>query len=84
MSKKKVFLSLALWGQSYIETFVQYNLATQLSPRGRICLGFNQEEDGKLYSEDLRRFFAGRGAEFMGDRVILKPDRWPRKGNGER
>ena len=72
-----------LWRREEWSFFLD-DLATQLSPRGRICLGFNQEEDGKLYSEDLRRFFAGRGAEFMGDRVILKPDRWPRKGNGER
>jgi len=75
--------SPGLWRREEWSFFLD-DLATQLSPRGRICLGFNQEEDGKLYSEDLRRFFAGRGAEFMGDRVILKPDRWPRTGNGER
>ncbi len=66
--------SPGLWRREEWSFFLD-NLATQLAPRGRICLGFNQEEDGRFYSNDLRRFFASRGAEFVGDRVILAPDR---------
>ena len=62
--------SPGLWKREEWSFFLD-DLATQLSPRGRICLGFNQEEDGSFYSKDLRRFFADRGAEFVGDRVIL-------------
>ncbi|MEO6971281.1 MAG: class I SAM-dependent methyltransferase, partial [Chthoniobacterales bacterium] len=53
--------SPGLWRREEWSFFLD-DLATQLSPRGRICLGFNQEEDGSFYSEDLRRFFADRGA----------------------
>jgi SAM-dependent methyltransferase len=73
--------SPGLWRQEEWSFFLD-DLATQLAPRGRICLGFNQEEDGHFYSEDLRRFFASRDAEFVGDRVILAPGSRLRKREG--
>jgi len=66
--------SASLWERAEWNFFLD-DLGTQLAPGGRICLGFNQEADGKCYSEDLRQFFAHRGAVFDGDRVILSRDR---------
>lgn len=56
-------------------SFLLGDLADQLTPDGRICLDFNQERDGRFYSEDLQRFFADQGAEFSKGRVILSPHR---------
>lgn len=30
--KQRIFITAAIWGTSYIETFIRYNLATQMSP----------------------------------------------------
>jgi SAM-dependent methyltransferase len=61
-----------LWTRDQWSFFLD-DIATQLAPGGRVCLGFNQEEDGRFYSEDLHRFFAGRGAEFSRNLVVLSP-----------
>ena len=74
--------SSALWAREEWSFFLD-DLTTHLAPGGRICLGFNQEENGEFYSSDLRRFFAGRGAEFSRNLVILSPPRPRLSGSGE-
>ena len=59
-----------LWGVEEWRFFLD-DLETWLNPHGRICLGFNREADGSLYSEELQRFFLERGAEINGKRMIL-------------
>lgn len=63
-----------LWGPKEWTYFLD-DLGTRLRPGGRICLGFNHEEDGSFYSEELRELFTSRGAEINGKRVLLKPGR---------
>lgn len=62
--------SPALWGRKEW-TFFLDDLATRLKPGGRICLGFNREENGDYYNADLRDFFAGRGAEILPKGMII-------------
>ncbi len=63
-----------LWGPKEW-TFFLDDLGTRLRRGGRIRLGFNHEEDGSFYSEELRELFASRGAEMHGKRVLLRPGR---------
>ncbi|MGH8093096.1 MAG: class I SAM-dependent methyltransferase [Chthoniobacterales bacterium] len=63
-----------LWGTNEWQFFLD-DLETQLTPRGRICLGFNREEDGNFYSEELRQFFESREAKIHSDSVILPSHR---------
>ena len=64
--------SPALWGAKEWSFFLD-DLATRLNPDGRIRLGFNREDDGSFFSEELRRLFLDRGAEIDQHRVILRP-----------
>jgi hypothetical protein len=59
-----------LWGVEEWKFFLN-DLTTHLKPRGRVCLSFNREDDGRHYSEELGRFFAERGAEIHGQRVVF-------------
>jgi len=64
--------SPALWGPKEWAFFLD-DLETRLKPGGRVRLGFNAENDGNFYAENLRRFFVARGAEIDHDRVTLRP-----------
>ncbi len=70
--------SAGLWGPQEWTYFLE-DLESRLRPNGRICLGFNREEDGSYYNEELREFFAERGAEMEGERVTLTPRRRRRR-----
>ena len=59
-----------LWGVKEWEFFLN-DLETHLTPQGRICLGFNREKDGSLYTEELRQFLESRGARMFSDNVVL-------------
>jgi SAM-dependent methyltransferase len=59
-----------LWGVEEWKFFLE-DLSKHLKPRGRVCLSFNREDDGRHYNDELERFFAERGAEVEGQRVIL-------------
>jgi SAM-dependent methyltransferase len=59
-----------LWRQKEWRFFLD-DLDQHLAPDGRICLGFNREEDGHFYDNDLREFFEARGAVIHSGRVIL-------------
>ncbi len=59
-----------LWGVAEWKFFLD-DVETWLRPHGRICIGFNQEPDGRFYSEELERFFLHRGAELDGNRMVL-------------
>lgn len=62
--------SPALWGRAEW-TFFLDDLETRLVPGGRIHLWFNCEEDGNFFSEQLRRFFAERGAQIDGRSITF-------------
>jgi SAM-dependent methyltransferase len=62
--------SPGLWGTREWQFFLD-DLETQLTPTGRICLGFNREEDGNLYSQELGEFLEDRGATIFSNYVIL-------------
>jgi SAM-dependent methyltransferase len=62
--------SPGLWGVKEWEFFLD-DLETHLTPQGRICLGFNREMDGSLYTEELRQFLENRGARIFSDNVVL-------------
>ena len=64
--------SPALWGPKEWSFFLD-DLETRLNPGGRIRLGFNREDDGNFFTEELRRFFVDRGAEIDLHRVTLRP-----------
>ena len=66
--------SAALWGPKEWSFFLD-DLETRLNPGGRIRLGFNRENDGSFYTEELRRFFVARGGEIDLHRVTLRPGR---------
>ncbi|MEO7168234.1 MAG: class I SAM-dependent methyltransferase [Chthoniobacterales bacterium] len=66
--------SPALWGPKEWAFFLD-DLEMRLNPGGRIRLGFNREDDGSFYTEELRRFFLERGAEVDLHRVTLRPRR---------
>ncbi len=59
-----------LWGVKEWEFFLN-DLETHLMPQGRICLGFNREKDGSLYTEELRQFLESRGARIFSDNVVI-------------
>ena len=59
-----------LWGVKEWQFFLD-DLETHLTPQGRICLGFNREKDGSLYTEELRQFLESRGARIFSDNVVL-------------
>ncbi len=62
--------SPGLWGAEEWDFFLD-DLETHLRPGGSICLGFNREDDGHYYNEELRRFFVERRAEINRHRVTL-------------
>jgi SAM-dependent methyltransferase len=64
--------SPSLWGLSEWSFFLD-DLQTRLNPGGRIVLGFNREEDGSFYSDNLCRFFRARGAGIDQGRVTFRP-----------
>jgi SAM-dependent methyltransferase len=64
--------SPALWGPKEW-SFLLDDLETRLNPGGRIRLGFNQENDGTFYTEELRRYFIARGARIDQHRVTFGP-----------
>lgn len=66
--------SPALWGPNEWKFFLD-DLDTRLKPGGRIRLGFNREDDGSFFSEELRRYFLGRGATIDEHRVTFPPRR---------
>ena len=59
-----------LWRVKEWQFFLD-DLETHLTPQGRICLGFNREKDGSLYTEELRQFLESRGARIFSDNVVL-------------
>lgn len=61
-----------LWGPKEWSFFLD-DLETRLNPGGRIRLGFNRENDGRFYSDELCRFFLERGAEIDQHRITLRP-----------
>ncbi|MEO8044195.1 MAG: class I SAM-dependent methyltransferase [Spartobacteria bacterium] len=61
-----------LWGREEWKSFLD-DLQTRLTPRGRICLGFNKEDEGGYYNADLRDFFANRQAEFLPKGLVILP-----------
>lgn len=58
-----------LWGREERQFFLN-DLETQLTDRGRICLGFNPGNDGRYCSDELRDYFKGRGAPLSGNQVL--------------
>jgi SAM-dependent methyltransferase len=70
--------SPSLWGLDEWSFFLD-DLGTRLHPGGRVRLGFNAEDDGNFYTDDLRRFFVARGGEIDNNKVTfrrgLKPAR---------
>ncbi len=63
--------SPSLWGPTEWAFFLD-DLQTRLNPGGWIWLGFNREDDGGFYTENLRRFFVARGAEINQHRVTFR------------
>jgi hypothetical protein len=59
-----------LWGKKEWEFFLQ-DVDQQLTPNGQICLGFNRENNGQFFSEELREFFESRGAVVRANEVLL-------------
>ncbi len=59
-----------LWRVKEWQFFLD-DLETHLTPQGRICLGFNREKDGSLYTEELCQFLESRGARIFSDNVVL-------------
>jgi len=59
-----------LWGKREWE-FLLDDLDQRLTPGGQVCLGFNREDDGQYFSEDLRKFFESRGAMVRHNEVLL-------------
>ena len=66
--------SKQLWGPNEWRFFLD-DLESRLNPGGRIRLGFNHENDGSLYTEELREFFENRGGEIDEHRVTFRPRR---------
>ncbi|MBA3543234.1 MAG: class I SAM-dependent methyltransferase [Chthoniobacterales bacterium] len=62
--------SPTLWGRAEGEFFLD-DLETHLAPHGGICLGFNREDDGSFYSEELREYFADREARLEKNRALI-------------
>lgn len=62
--------SEALWGAAEWRFFLD-DLESHLRPSGRIQLEFNRENDGQYFDENLRRFFADRGAVIDNLRVTI-------------
>lgn len=62
--------SSTLWGRAEWEFFLD-DLETHLAPHGAICLGFNREDDGSFDSEELREYFADRGARLEKNRAFF-------------
>jgi 2-polyprenyl-3-methyl-5-hydroxy-6-metoxy-1,4-benzoquinol methylase len=63
-----------LWGPNEWRFFLD-DLESRLNPRGRIRLTLNHENDGSLYTKELREFFENRGAEIDEHRVTFRPGR---------
>ena len=59
-----------LWGPAEWEFFLN-DLASHLTPTGRVWLELNREYDGSYYSPELAAFFRSRGAELHGYRVVF-------------
>ena len=64
--------SEAVWGTAEWRFFLD-DLESHLRPSGRIQLGFNRENDGQYFDENLRRFFTERGAVIDSRRVTIPP-----------
>ena len=64
--------SEAVWGTAEWRFFLD-DLESHLRPSGRIQLGFNRENDGQYFDENLRRFFIERGAVIDSRRVTIPP-----------
>ncbi len=61
-----------LWGPAEWGFFLD-DLASHLQPDGRLHLSLNHERDGSLYTPELKRYFAERGAAIHTERVIFDP-----------
>jgi SAM-dependent methyltransferase len=59
-----------LWKVPEWEFFLD-DLATHLTPRGRVWLELNQEYDGTFYTPELREYFQKRGARITEQKVIF-------------
>jgi SAM-dependent methyltransferase len=59
-----------LWQVPEWEFFLD-DLATHLTPRGRVWLELNQEYDGTFYTPELKKFFQKRGAHINEHKIIF-------------
>lgn len=59
-----------LWRPAEWDFFLA-DVATHLSPNGRLWLELNRELDGSYYTDDLKSYFEDRGAELQSYRVIF-------------
>ncbi len=59
-----------LWGPAEWDFFLD-DLASHLTPGGRVWLELNREYDGSYYSPELAAFFRSRGAELHSYRVVF-------------
>jgi len=59
-----------LWQVPEWEFFLD-DLATHLTPRGRVWLELNQEYDGTFYTPELKKFFQKRGARINEHKIIF-------------
>ncbi len=66
-----------LWGVREWQFFLD-DLATRLTPRGRVWLELNRERDGTLYTSELKELFERRGGEVRGRCVMFHPGRLAR------
>jgi SAM-dependent methyltransferase len=68
-------LDKSLWGPAEWEFFLNDLAQHQLKPGGRIFLGLNpQEEGGRFYTDELRKFFLSRGAHIEREQVYFAND----------
>jgi SAM-dependent methyltransferase len=61
-----------LWGPAEWDYFLS-DVATHLTPNGRIWLELNREYDGSYYTPELKAFFQERGADLESFRLNFNP-----------
>jgi SAM-dependent methyltransferase len=61
-----------LWGPAEWD-YLLSDVATHLTPNGRVWLELNREYDGTYYTPELKKFFEERGADVQPFRVSFNP-----------
>ena len=64
----ETFWSVSDWN------FFLADLLGRLKPGGRVLLSLNKQPDGEHYTEEIKRYFLGRGAVIDGKRVLFNYD----------